>query len=224
MDMYIGIASKMLIGSIGMFALIRIIGKKAMSELTPFDLLYVLILGAIVEEGLYDDKVSVLHVIFALALWGMVIYAIERILEKTEKLSNLFKGKPSILIEKGKLNLKELDANHFDMEQLRSMLRQNECYSIHDVYYAILEVNGGLTVITKDQMETPTFLLIEEGKIKPNILQSIDKDEEWLRNKLVDEGYATFENILYCEWNTKEEKLVFDTYDNTTNKKIYIDG
>src|SRR5699024_2943197 len=113
MDMYIGIASKMLIGSIGMFALIRIIGKKAMSELTPFDLLYVLILGAIVEEGLYDDKVSVLHVIFALALWGMVVYAIERILEKTEKLSNLFKGKPSILIEKGKLNLKELDANHF---------------------------------------------------------------------------------------------------------------
>ncbi len=40
MDMYIGIASKMLIGSLGVFIVIRLIGKKATSELTHFDLLY----------------------------------------------------------------------------------------------------------------------------------------------------------------------------------------
>src|SRR5699024_3631263 len=106
-DMYIGIASKMLIGSIGIFILIRLVGNKAMSELTPFDLLYILILGAIVEEAIYDDKVDVFHVIFALILWGVVVYIVEKLLEKTEKLSTLIQGKPSILIEKGKLNLKE---------------------------------------------------------------------------------------------------------------------
>lgn len=40
--------------------------KKTISELTPFDILYVIILGAIIEEAIYDDKVSVLHVIFRL--------------------------------------------------------------------------------------------------------------------------------------------------------------
>src|SRR5699024_4190106 len=223
MDMYICIASKMLVGSIGMFALIRIIGKKAMSELTPFDLLYVLILGALVEEALYDDNVNLFHLIFALTLWGTVVYIIEKTLEKTEKISVLFQGKPSVLIEEGKLNLKELNANHFDMEQLRSMLRQNNCYSINDVYYAILEVNGGLTVITKDQIKAPTFLLVEEGKIKSNILKSIKKDEDWLRKELANEGYTSLENIIYCEWNIKEENLIIDTYDNTINEKIYID-
>lgn len=223
MAMYIGIASKMLIGSIGIFILIRLLGKKAMSELTPFDLLYVLILGALVEEALYDDKVSVFHIIFALVLWGTVVYMVEKLLEKTEKISTLVQGKPSILIEKGKLNLEELENNHFDMEQLRSMLRQNNCYSIHDAYYAILEVNGGLTVIKKDQEEMPTLLLLEEGKIKTNVLKSIHKDEEWLREKLAEKGHNKIENILYCEWSLDEEKILTETYDQVTYKKIPID-
>lgn len=223
MDMYIGIASKMLIGSFGIFTLLRIMGKKAMSELTPFDLIYIVILGALVEESLYDDNVNVLHVVFALVLWGAVVYTVENILAKTERLSTAIQGEPSILIDKGKLNLKELKDNHFDMEQLRSMLRQNNCYSINDVYYAILEVSGGLTVITKEQKETPTFLLIENGKVKTKILKSIHKDEEWLRTKLAKEGYPTLEDIIYGEWHPEKEELIFDTYDNTINRKIYID-
>ena len=222
-DMYIGIASKMLIGSIGIFMLIRLVGKKAMSELTPFDLLYILILGAIVEEAIYDDKVDVFHVIFALILWGVVVYIVEKLLEKTEKLSTLIQGKPSILIEKGKLNLKEIKNNHFDMEQLRSMLRQNDCYSIYDAYYVILEVNGGLTVIKRDQEELPTLLLIEEGKIKKKVLNGLHKDEKWLRKELKEQGQSNIENILFCEWKMDEEKLLIKTYAETVHKNIPID-
>lgn len=177
MDMYIGIASKMLIGSLGVFIVIRLIGKKATSELTHFDLLYVIILGALVEEALYDDKVNVLHVIFAIALWGCVVYVVERILEKTEKMSSLVQGEPSVLIEKGKLNVKELRENYLDMEQLRAILRQHNCYSIHEVYYAILEINGSLTVIPKQKKEIPTFLLVEEGAIKFKTLNGLGKSE-----------------------------------------------
>jgi uncharacterized membrane protein YcaP (DUF421 family) len=223
MDMYIGIATKMLIGAIGIFAIIRIMGKKAMSELTPFDLIYVVILGALVEESLYDDKVNFLHVVFAIVLWGLVVYVVETILAKTERLSSVFQGEPSILIDKGKLNLKELNNNHFDMEQLRSMLRQSNCHSINDAYYAILEVNGALTVITKEKMENPTFLLVEEGRTKSKILKSLNKDEEWLRTKLADAGYPNIANIIYCEWRPEEEELIVETYDNTINRKIYID-
>lgn len=222
-DMYIGIASKMLIGSIGIFMLIRLVGKKAMSELTPFDLLYILILGAIVEEAIYDDKVDVFHVIFALILWGVVVYIVEKLLEKTEKLSTLIQGKPSILIEKGKLNLKEIKNNHFDMEQLRSMLRQNDCYSIYDAYYVILEVNGGLTVIKRDQEDLPTLLLIEEGKIKKKVLNGLHKDEKWLRKELKEQGQSNIENILFCEWKMDEEKFLIKTYDETVHKNIPID-
>lgn len=223
MDMYIGIATKMIFGSLGVFILIRIIGKKAISELTPFDLLYIIILGALVEEALYDDKVNIFHVIFAIILWGSVVYIIEKILEKTEILSSLVQGEPSVLIEKGKLNLKELNENYMDMEQLRSILREHDCYSIHEVYYAILEINGSLTVIRKDEKEIPTFLLVEEGKIKSKTLNGLGKSEEWLRTKLASMGYNNIEEIIYCEWHEDKQDLLVGTYEQTISKKIYID-
>lgn len=223
MAMYISIAVKILVGSIGIFVLMRIIGKKAISEVTPFDLLYVLILGALVEEAIYDDQVSIFHVLFAIIVWGITVYIVEKIIEKTEFLSSKIQGEPSVLIDKGRLNLKELKRNHFDMEQLRVMLRSKGCYSIDEAYYAILEVSGGLTVITKETMAMPTYLLIEDGNIKPKTLHGINKTEDWLRSELAKMGQRDLENIIYCEWNANEEKLVFDTYENTIDETIYID-
>lgn len=223
MEMYIGIASKLIIGAIGIFILLRIMGKKAMSELTPFDLIYILLLGAVVEEAVYDDKVNVLHVLFAIILWGIFVFVIEKSLQRTEKFSSFIEGEPAILIEKGQLNIKELDANYFDIEQLRSMLRQNEVYSIADVYYAILEVNGSLTVVTKDQAVIPSALLIEFGSIQMNTLEYIDKDESWLRTKLAELGHDNLEEIVYCEWLETDNQLIVELYSNTIRKKIYID-
>lgn len=223
MDMYIGISSKLITGAIGIFILLRIMGKKTMSELTPFDLIYILLLGAVVEEAIYDDKVNVLHVLFAIVLWGLFVYVIEKALQHTDKFSTFIEGEPAILIEKGRLNLKELDANFFDIEQLRSMLRQNNVYSIADVYYAILEVNGNLTVITKDEAVVPSALLIEFGTIQENTLNYIMKDELWLRTELSKQGHNDLSEIVYCEWLESSKELKIETYDNTIHKKIYID-
>ena len=223
MDMYIGISSKLITGAIGIFILLRIMGKKTMSELTPFDLIYILLLGAVVEEAIYDDKVNVLHVLFAILLWGIFVYVIEKALQHTDKFSTFIEGEPAILIEKGRLNLKELEANYFDIEQLRSMLRQNNVYSIADVYYAILEVNGNLTVITRDEAVVPSALLIEFGTIQENTLNYIMKDELWLRTELSKQGHNDLSEIVYCEWLESSKELKIETYDNTIHKKIYID-
>lgn len=223
MDMYIGIAAKLLVGSVGIFALIRIIGKKAISEVTPFDLLYVLILGGLVEESLYDDQVNILHVIFAIAIWGITVFTIEKAMEKTKFLSSYIGGEPAILIDKGRLNLKELRRNHFDMEQLRVMLRQEKCYSIDEAYYVILEVSGKLTVITKESMDLPTYLIVEYGEIKTNTLSEIHKDEQWLHSELQKIEQVELEGLIYSEWDAKEEKLIYATYENAIDRDIYIE-
>ena len=223
MDMYIAIAVKLLVGSVGIFALIRIIGKKAISEMTPFDLLYVLILGGLVEESVYDDQVNILHVIFAIVIWGITVFTIEKAMEKTEGLSSYIEGEPAVLIDKGRLNLKELRRNHFDMEQLRVMLRQEKCYSIDEAYYVILEVSGKLTVITKESMDLPTYLIVEYGEIKTNTLSEIHKDEQWLHSELQKIGEVKLEDLIYCEWDAKEEKLIYATYENAIDRDIYIE-
>lgn len=223
MDMYIGIATKLIIGAIGIFTVMRIVGKKAISEITPFDILYVILLGAVVEEAIYDDKVNVLHVLFATALWGAFVYTVELILQKSEKGATITQGQPSVLIHKGKLNLLELEKNHFDMEQLRTLLRSKDVYSINDVYYAILEVSGQVTVITKDKMRMPTLLFIEGGQIKTKTLKEANKDTAWLISELSKKDFNDISKILYCEYDIDKDEMYVETYDNTIQRKITIE-
>jgi len=223
MDMFIGIAVKLIVGALGIFTLLRIVGKKAMSEVTPFDLIYTIILGALVEEAIYDNQVNILHVLFAILLWGIIVFIVEKIVQRADKLSTVLQGEPAVLIEKGKLNMYELNKNYFDMEQLRTMLRMKGIHSINDVYYAVLEVSGDLTVTTKESMEIPTFLLLEHGNIKKRTLNSLDKDENWLRSELSKKGYDNVEDLIYVEWNENSEELIVETYSNTIERKILID-
>lgn len=76
---------KLVFGLIGLLLVVRLLGKKSMSEITPFDLVYTLVLGGILEESTYDDNVHVGHVLFAIALWAVMIYGIERIVQKMKK-------------------------------------------------------------------------------------------------------------------------------------------
>ena len=55
---------KLVFGLIGLLLVVRLLGKKSMSEITPFDLVYTLVLGGILEESTYDDNVHVGHVLF----------------------------------------------------------------------------------------------------------------------------------------------------------------
>ena len=124
------ITLKLIVGLMGILVVVRLLGKKSMSEVSPFDLVYTLVLGGILEESIYDDKVNIGHLLFALILWALMIYIIERIVQKNEKVNRWLTGEPSVLIRNGVLNLKEVSKNHIEMEQLRTMLRQQQCFSL----------------------------------------------------------------------------------------------
>ena len=85
--MYIGILLKLFVGFFGAIIVMRIVGKKALSDLTPYDIIYSIILGGIVQEGLYDDAVHIGHILFALLIWGVVIYSVEILFQSLFSLS-----------------------------------------------------------------------------------------------------------------------------------------
>lgn len=53
-----------------------------MSEITPFDLVYMLVLGGILEESVYDDTVNVGHLLFGIAVWACLIFLVEKVVQK----------------------------------------------------------------------------------------------------------------------------------------------
>ncbi len=221
--MYLDILVKMIVGALAVFIVFRLIGKKAVSELTPFDLLYVLILGGLLETSIYDSAVSVFHQLFAIAVWGIGVYFVEKIVEKTQVASKILQGEPSVLISEGQINKEALKKNHIDLEQLRALLRQQGCYTLKEANYVILEINGSVTVIKKAQEAAPSILVIDEGRIDYDILKTIGKDEEWLREELNKEGYSDVEDIFYGEW-LPEDELYLYSETATTHEEERLDG
>ena len=222
--MFLQIASKLVVGLIGLLLVTRLLGKKTLSEITPFDLIYTLVLGGILEESLYDDKINALHFLFAVALWGIMIYFLESVVQKKDKINTFIKGTPSVLIYDGELNLLEIKNNHIEMEQLRSMLRSQNCFSLRTVKYAVLEIGGSISVMNKsEEDEEFSYLLVDESVIEIKTLQSIGKDKKWLIENLKEEGYQNLEEIVYAEWSSKQG-LYVKTYQQSENQQIKLEN
>jgi len=217
---YLQIAFKLLAGAFGVFMVLRIMGKKAISDLTPFDLVYTLVLSGTLEESIYDQQVTIFQLIFTMILWALVVYGIELILEKTEKISKWVEGEPSVLIDKGRINKEQLQKNHMKMEQLRKLLRKNGCHNIKDIDYAILEVDGDMSVIRKSDDKVLSVLLIDDGVIDYDTLEkTVGKDDTWLRNRLDKEGFPNLNEIFYCERLPDDSLYIISQAETITGNK-----
>lgn len=227
---YLLIAGKLVIGIVFLLTIIRILGRKELAEMTPFDIVYLLIFGGILEESIYDDKVSIWMVIFALVLFGIIVFIIEKIAEKSDRARVILMGTPDYIIKDGKLNTKRMDRNMMEMEQLRIMLRQQGIFSLREVKDLIIEPGGSVSINTyakykpatvgdlkiEKPEEDPSVLLVDGGFIKEDMLELVGKSKQWLYDRLAELGYHDSDKILYCEWS-ETEGFYIRTCDDTTD-------
>ncbi|WP_155645415.1 DUF421 domain-containing protein [Peribacillus simplex] len=113
-------------------------------------------------------------------------------------MKKLLKGQPSLIIRNGEWDMKQMKNNHLDLEQVRTMLRKQGVFTLRKVRDLYLEPGGEISVklhtetgsVTPDMLgldsgdEPPSILVIEDGKIKEEELQSVKKSKEWLMKKL----------------------------------------
>jgi uncharacterized membrane protein YcaP (DUF421 family) len=210
--LYISIAIKLIFGLLALLIVTRLLGKKELSQITPFDFIYVLVLGGILEESLYDEKISIWHVLFSIVLWAALIYIIEVLVQKIDQIKPIIKGEPSIIIKDGDLDLKVLNQNHLETEQLRTMLRQQGVFSLKEVKHAILETSGQLSIMKNTDIDPEnaglSYMLIDEGQIKKKALKEINKDEAWLMQQLNKEGFDSIPDIFYAEYSREHGFLI----------------
>ncbi|WP_075619521.1 DUF421 domain-containing protein [Paenisporosarcina indica] len=212
---FVEIGLKIIVGLAALLAVTRLLGKKEMSQLTPFDFIYALVLGGILEEGIYDPKITIWQILFGVVVWGILIYLIELFTLKFDVVRILLKGEPALLVRDGQFNMKEMKRNKLEMEQFRTMLRQRGFFTLREVKDVYLEPGGQISVLAYSQYEAVTredvpvekedepltFLLVDNGKINKHVLKNIDKTEDWLTESLREEGYPQLHDIVYAEWS-----------------------
>ncbi|MBS4196895.1 DUF421 domain-containing protein [Lederbergia citri] len=213
--LYLDTVVKLVLGLLALLIVTRLLGKKEMGQFTPFDFVYALILGALLEESLYDEKISVFQMLFGVTVWGILIYIVEILAVKSRPIRKILKGEPSIIVQDGNLDMKVMKKNHIEMEQLRSMLREQGVFSLSEVRDLYLEPGGTISIKKHSKTEppaaetlnievadeAPSILLVDEGKIKKENLQYAGKSSKWLKDALQKEGYPIITEIFVAEWS-----------------------
>ncbi|MFD2616408.1 DUF421 domain-containing protein [Terrilactibacillus laevilacticus] len=198
--MYLTTTYKLLVVFVCLWVFVRIQSNKKMRQLTALDFIHLFIVTNMLANYL-NTPPNILGLIYAIAFWAVLIYLLE-FLTRKRKGRKIIYGQSSPLIHNGNINIKEFKKNNLEMEQLRILLREQGVYSLFDVKHAILEIDGSLTVVKKEDPNL-SALLVDEGEIIEEQLHRIDQNKEWLRKELSKKGYDNV-NDLYCvEWSKR---------------------
>ena len=218
-EVHIGLLTiKVIVGFATLFFIIIITGRTSIYQLTPFHLVFVLVLGDILGNSLYQDKVGIFHFLYAIGLWTLLMLGIEFLTLKNKSTRSLLLGNPNIIIRDGVMDRKLLTKNKLDVNQVLSILRQNNVFSVREVKYGILEANGQISLLLKSKyqkpdkqdlnlpespVDLPTSLIID-GEILWDNLHELGFDQQWLDNQLTTNGYDNVKRILYADWRESE--------------------
>ncbi|ODV44369.1 hypothetical protein AWV79_08825 [Cupriavidus sp. UYMMa02A] len=131
--------------------LLRLSGKRQIGQLTPFDLVLLLVISNAVQNAMNAGDNSVTAgLILAVTLVGANA-ALGYLTWRSRKLEILVEGRPQFLIHDGKLLRDVMRNQHISLDDLNKVLRHAGCTSIADVHFAILETDGTVSVKVRQQ-------------------------------------------------------------------------
>ncbi|MBN8199302.1 DUF421 domain-containing protein [Bacillus sp. NTK034] len=218
-EVFLGLLTiKVIVGFVTLFFIIIITGRTSISQLTPFHLVFVLVLGDFLGNTIYEDKVGIFHFLYAIGLWTLLMLGVEFLTLKNKSTRSLLLGDPNIIIRDGVMDRKLLKKNKLDVNQVLSILRQNQVFSVREVKYGILEANGQISILLQSRyqkpdkrdlslLESPVYLptaLIIDGEVLRDNLHELGFDQQWLDNQLTTNGYENVKRILYADWRENE--------------------
>lgn len=178
----------------------RIMGRREIAQLSVSDLTISILIAELVAISIENRDDNTLLTILPIILLVFFEVSLTYLQLKKNQVRKILDGKPSLLIDRGRLNIKEMIKQRYSIDDLLLSLRSNQIKSISEVNYAILETNGKLSIFKKNKIfidnDYPLPLIID-GKIDLDALLNIKKNKTWLQNKLAEYSY-TLEEILYA--------------------------
>lgn len=179
--------------------LLRIMGKKEFSKLNVFDFVVFLIMAEIITMSLESDKIGIIDAIIATTTLVVIDRIETYITMHSKKVRDILEGTPAYLIFNNKILISKMKELRYSIDDLNYQLRVNNIDDVSNVMFAILEKNGDVSIITKDDNNViiPESL-INDGVINHHALKLINKDVNWLKKELKKKHIHKMEDVFYC--------------------------
>lgn len=188
----------------------RVMGKREVGQLGIIDLIVSILIAELVAISIENTDKSILLTLLPILSLVLIEVLFAFISIKSRKFRSFVAGKPSVIINQGKINYKEMIKQRYSLDDLLFSLRQNEIKSILDVEYAFLETNGKLSIfkynLFKSSSAYPLALIID-GEIQNNTLRNIKKTKLWLNYYLNKQG-VNLEDVFYAFYKNKKVYII----------------
>jgi len=208
-----------------LFIIVKFVGKKIINQITPFTFIASIVLGELLGNALYDHQIGVFYIIYSMGLWAILLFVVEYLGQKYLSFRGIVEGKPSALIKNGIVDREELRKNRMNINQLQSLLRQSETFSIREVAFCYLEANGSISILKKTKYQKTTqedfnmpvkqvyvpVTLIRDGEVLWDEVKDLGFNKEWLKAQLSSQRITEYKSIFLAEW-LEDDGLFVQTY------------
>ena len=127
----------------------RVIGRRELSSMTPFDLILMIVLGDAIQQGLTQDDYSVTGALIAVATIASLQVFTSYLSFRSRRARKVFEGEPIVVVEHGKLVEHNLRRERMTRDEVSEEMRQQQIGSLEQVEWGILEANGSISFIEK---------------------------------------------------------------------------
>lgn len=229
----LSIIPRSLVSLFALFIITKLIGKKQVSELSLFDYVIGISIGNFTAEMTMGLDNQYINGIVAIFTFGIVSWIVSRLTMKSIFFRRILIGTPTIIIQNGKIIEKNLKKLNIDINDLLEQCRSNGTFDISEIEYALMEVNGKISIMPKIENKPITMKdmnlkgnkeglcanVIIDGKIMLTNLNNMNKSKQWLLKELKVKGYD-LNDVLLATLDINEKLNIYERNNDIKIQKI----
>lgn len=163
---------------------LKAMGKRQLGELEISELVSTLLISEIASLPIADPDIPLMNAIIPLIFIVCLEIIISTVKNKSEKLKRYVEGEPTFVIYQGVLRQDALKQHRISINELLCEIRMQGVADIKDVYYAILEQNGKLSVFEKKDCSCFSHTVIIDNEINEMRIKTLGYDDTWVKKQL----------------------------------------
>lgn len=201
---------------------IKMMGKRQISDLQTSELVITILISNIAAIPMQNTAQPLLTGIIPILVLICCEILASFLMLKNLKIRQLICGKPIIVINEGKLDQKAMEYLRLSTEDLSEQLRQLDVFSLDDVWFAIMETNGQMSVMKKSEKQPPDAMtlklkvpdgeletvVVSDGIISESSLQRCDLSKDWLSEIFEKEKVKLEEIFIMTAKKSKQYKII----------------
>ena len=216
---------------------VRIMGKRQIGDMQPFELVVTLVIADLACIPMSDTTIPIVFGIVPLFTLVLLHYLFTFLNRKSLFFRKLLNGKPIIVIDNYGINYSALKKLNMTINDLTEGLRASQCFNINDVAYAIVETNGNISVLLKSSAQNPTneemnikveecgliTILVNDGKIISENLKILNLNNKFVNNILQREKVKNIKDVLIMTIDNNGEIFFQKKYEPCKTIKVNME-